>query len=70
MATRKNPDLVRVSVVVDAEVSETAWRRACADRGIDLTGMVVGAMVAETIKSMAYQGLAAAGFPQQQKRTA
>lgn len=61
---KKNPDLLKVSVTIDAEVSEAEWRRACYARGIDLTGVVPDSHLAQTIKAIAYNGLAAAGFPQ------
>jgi len=65
--TSKDPDQVKVSLVVDITVSERAWRAKCAELGIDLNGIVIPAHVAATIKQAAMQHFAALGFPQEPK---
>ena len=62
MATRN--DDIFVSVVCDVVVSEAAWRKWCAVQGVDLTGVVPAAHIAQTMRSLLDVGLTDIGFPQ------
>jgi hypothetical protein len=62
--SKKDDDTIRVSVNVDVEVSEKAWREMCARKGINLEGVIVAAHVGKSVKAAAYRTFADLGFPQ------
>lgn len=61
---KTDPDALRVSVVVNVTVSEKRWRALMAAAGVDLTGVVVAAHVALTVRALSHHQLASIGFPQ------
>lgn len=65
MAT-KDPDKIKVSVVVDVTVSERKWREMCLQQGISLDGQVIPAHVARSVKAGALAQMKAMGFPQEE----
>ena len=63
MASR-NPDEIRVTLMVDLVVSERNWRRLMEEHGRDLTGIVIPAHVQRVGKTIVKREFERLGFPQ------
>lgn len=66
MATKKDPDEVKITLMCDIVVSEQRWRELMKSHGIDMSGIYTGAHVQKAAKRIVKNKFEEMGFPQPQ----
>lgn len=66
MASKKNPDEVRVTLMCDIVVSEKAWRALMESHGRSMSGVVIPSHVQKAAKAIVKRNFEQMGFPQPQ----
>lgn len=66
MASKKDPDEIKITLICDLIVSEKAWKDLMKKHGRDMSGVVVGSHVQHAGKTILKKKFEEMGFPQPQ----
>lgn len=66
MATKKNPDEIRVTLVCDIVISDSGWRELMGKYGRSLEGHYTASHVQKSAKTIVKKKFEEMGFPQPQ----